>query len=169
MDPVPAPLQLRDPPAGRPGVVLSDRDYRPLAGYPFQRWGERTGRPWHDVRPLTADAARRVWRRALLLMGIEFDGPLPADRFPRQDALDLRDPASPWDESTVRDWLLARSVDPGAPVLACYGPEWAVEVAWADFCDFWLTFLWVDACAFPASEAWFVRSSGERFVAGRRD
>src|SRR4051794_40779898 len=95
VDPLPTVLSLPEPPpvADRPGVsrvVLAERDYRPLAGYPFQRWGERTGRPFAAVRPLTADAARRVWRRAMLLNGADFDGPLPADRFPRQDALDLR-------------------------------------------------------------------------------
>ena len=102
----------------------------------------------------------------MLLNGAGWDDALPVDRYPRQSRLDLRHPDEPWDESSVRDWLLARSPDRGRPVLACYGPEWAVEVAWGDFCDHWLTFLWVDACAWPASGEWFLRYAGEQFLFG---
>ena len=151
------------------GVIsLEEKDYRPIAGYPFQRWGERAGRPFADLRPLGPDAARRVWRRTVQISGGDWDGALPSDRFPRQDRLNLRDPATAWDEASVRDWLLAHCPDRNRPVLACYGPEWAVEVEWGAFCDHWLTFLWVDACAWPTSEAWFLRCYNELFVFGHR-
>ena len=174
------PLDLLQPPstARRPrvpegvtpagGFTLTGRDYRPLAGYPFQRWGERTGLPFAGLRPLGPDAARRAWRRAAQITGGEWDAGLPPDRYPHQDRLDLRDPNTPWDEATVRDWLLARLADRDQRVLACYGPEWTVELDWGTFCDHWLTFLWVDACAWPTSEAWFLRCCNELFVLGRR-
>ena len=149
-------------------IVLVEKDYRPIAGYPFQRWGERDGRPFCDIRPLSPDAARRAWRRTVLLNGAEWDGSLPTDWYARQDELDLRDPVVPWDEASVRDWLAARGVNRNERVLACYGPEWVIEIDWATFYDHWLTFLWVDACAWPTSEAWFLRYAGERFVFGRK-
>jgi hypothetical protein len=161
--PSPPPARPRD---GGRAISLTEKDYRPLAGYPFQRWGERTGLPFASLRPLGPDAARRAWRRTAELAGGEWDGGLPPDRYPSQSRLDLRDPATPWDEGSVRDWLLARFPDRDRRVLACYGPDWAVEIGWGTFCDHWLTFLWVDACAWPVSEQWFLRYCNDAMVFG---
>lgn len=148
-------------------LVLREADYRPIDGYPFQRWGERTGPPFVDIRPLTSAAAARVWRRTVELNGHGWDDALPPDAFPEQSVLDLRDAALAWDRQVVRDWLLGRQPDRDVRVLACYGPEWAVELAWGAFCDHWLTFLWVDACAWPVCESWLLRFANERLTFGR--
>src|SRR5688572_898580 len=54
-------------------VLLSDRDYVAIDGYAFQRWGERSGSPYRDIRPLAESAARRVWERAIRINGDEPD------------------------------------------------------------------------------------------------
>jgi hypothetical protein len=150
------------------GLVLTDKDYRPIAGYPFQRWGERVGRPFSQIRPLSEGAAAAVWRRVLQLNCLGWDGALPADRYPRQERLDLRASGESWDEQTVRGWLLDRACEPGQPVLLCYGPQWVASVDWDVFCDHWLTFCWVDVCVCPASEQWVLRHDSEVFVFGQR-
>jgi hypothetical protein len=149
-------------------VLLTDRDYVAIDGYAFQRWGQRSGSPYRDIRPLAEGAARRVWERAMRINGDEPDDALPRDAFPLQAGLDLRGGGAEWDEQTVRAWLLDRHAGRGDRVLVCYGPQWAVEVNWGVFCDHWLVFLWVTPCCVrPASEEWFLRFSDETFVFGR--
>ena len=70
-------------------MLLTDRDYVAIEGYPFQRWGERSGSPYRDIRPLGEAAARRVWERAMRLNGDEPEGALPRQTFPVQGSLDL--------------------------------------------------------------------------------
>jgi hypothetical protein len=158
-----------------PPLVASD--YRPIAGYAFQRWGERSGEPYSRIRPLTEVAARRVWLRTLQLAppsaGPAWDEPaeaadaLPAELFPEQLRLELNSDADGWDADSVRAWLAGLAVQ-SQPVLLCYAPQWAVEVDWDVFCDHWLVFTWVEACAWPASEEWLLRCGSQRLVFGRR-
>src|SRR5688500_14357912 len=149
-------------------VPLTERDYVGIDGYPFQRWGERAGSPYRDIRPLGESAARRVWERAMRINGDEPDSALPRETFPHQVCLDLRAAGSDWDEHSVRAWLLERHAGRGDKVLVCYGPQWAVVVDWGVFCDYWLVFLWVTPCCVrPASEEWFLRYADEAFAFGR--
>jgi hypothetical protein len=149
-------------------MLLTDRDYVPVEGYAFQRWGERSGSPYRDVRPLGESAARRVWERAMRLNGDEPDDALPPHTFPLQARLDLRSADGDWNEETVRAWLLEQHARRDEKVLVCYGPKWAVEVSWGVFCDYWLVFLWVTPCCVrPASEEWFLRHSDETFLFGQ--
>ena len=146
-------------------VLLSDRDYVAIDGYPFQRWGERAGSPYRDIRPLAEGAARRVWERAMRMNGDEPDSALPRQVFPSQARFDLR--TDEWHEAAVRAWLLERHAGRGEKVLVSYGPQWAVEVDWGVFCDYWLVFLWVTPCCVrPASEEWFLRFADETFLFG---
>src|SRR5688572_29483459 len=121
-------------------MLLSDRDYVAIEGYAFQRWGERSGSPYREIRPLAEKAARRVWERAMRINGDEPDAALPRESFPFQTSLDLRCGDAEWDEQTVRKWLLDRHAVREDRVLVCYGPQWAVEVSWGVFCDHWLVF-----------------------------
>jgi hypothetical protein len=149
------------------GIVLSEKDFRPIRGYPFQRWGERTGRPFCDIRPLSGDAARRLWQTVQRVNHAEWDGSLPSELFPQQAHMNLRDHAQEWDEQSVRRWLLEHEPRREREVLVSYGPHWAVSVDWGTFCDHWLVFLWVPACVWPTSEGWVLRYADEQLVFGR--
>lgn len=149
-------------------LSLSETDYQPIERFAFQRWGERRGAPYCDIRPLTTTAAERVWRWALRHVAVSEDDPLPHDLYDRPARLDLAT-SGDWDESTVRDWLLGHVPRRDAHTLVTYGPQWAVRVPWGTFCDHWLTFCWPGACcAWPESEEWVLRHDPDQFLLSRR-
>ena len=149
-------------------LSLSEADYRPIEQFAFQRWGGRRGSPYQEIRPLSAGAAERVWRRTLQLAAVGEAGTLAGDLFDRQARLDLS-ASSDWDEAAVRAWLLEQVPRRDQLSLIAYGPPWAVAVPWGTFCDHWLTFCWPEACCvWPVTEEWLVRHDRDHFVAGWR-
>ncbi len=148
------------------GIDLGENDYLPLAQCAFQHWGEREGEPFTRIRPLTPDAAERVWRRTASMAAQEWAaGVNGAD--PGEALLDLRAIDS-WTEQTVRDWLLDRVGDRDELVLVCYQPRVAIRVPWGTLCDHWLKLFWTGGCAWPLSERWVMVHDGDRFAIGRR-
>ena len=148
--------------------VLTESDYRPIEGYPFQRWGERTGRPFRDIRPLSEAAAARVWKRTLRIHAADWDGPIPHDAYPRRRALDLS--GADWTEESVRGWLM--DTVPAAddePVLVSYAPQWAVTVDWSVLCEYWLTFFWTAAAVRVPDERWVLYQADDRLAFGGRE
>jgi len=155
------------------GITLSEADFRPIAGYEFQHWGERSAQPpYAAIRPLTPVAAERVWRRAAQL------GTTPwadvtagaGDAAPGAGRLDLQRPDADWDERTVRRWLLDRVPDRDLQVIVCYQPTVAIAVPWGLLCDHWLVLLWTGGCVWPPSEAWVLVHDGDQFAfASRRN
>ena len=149
-------------------IELTDADYAPLAELQFQHWGERARPPFSELRPLTADAALRVWQRtaALAAAGWAEAGEGEGDDV-HAGRLDLRNEAD-WSESSVREWLLARVADRDEPVIACFQPRVAVRVAWGVLCDHWLVLLWTGGCVWPASAGWVLVHDGDQFLFGKR-
>src|SRR5688500_3769730 len=58
---------IRAPMASDGPLQLREQDYLPLAECAFQHWGEREGEPFTHLRPLTPDAAERIWRRTSVM------------------------------------------------------------------------------------------------------
>ncbi len=145
---------------------LSDTDFVPLDQCQFQRWGERGGPPFSEIRPLGEAAAERVWARAVALSSAAWarDG---ADA----DEIDLA--SVDGDEDAVKRrvaaWLRRRDAGgrPDEPVILCYQPRVAVVVPWRVVCDHWLVFFWTPGCAWPVSEDWVLVHDGDRFAFGR--
>jgi hypothetical protein len=147
------------------GITLSEGDFRPIAGYEFQHWGERTGQPYAAIRPLTPAAAERVWRRAVELGGVPWaDGGTDAGA----GRLDLQRPDAEWDDRTVCRWLLERVPDRDLEVLVCYQPQVAVAVPWGLLCEHWLLLLWTGGCVWPPDEAWVLVHDGDQFAFAAR-
>src|SRR5215217_1220051 len=99
------------------GWELTEKDYVPLAECQFQHWGERCGAPYSHIRPLSAAAAERVWRRTAALAATGWAEADAGDC----DRLDLA-ACGDWDASTVRQWMLSRCVDRNQTVFVCYQP-----------------------------------------------
>ena len=144
-------------------LQLREQDYLPLAECAFQHWGEREGEPFTHLRPLTPDAAERVWRRTSVMAARQWAE--SADD--AAGVLDLRT-ADDWDTESVRDWLLTQVADREAPVVVCYQPRIAVQLPWGVACEHWLQFFWTSGCAFPISEDWVMVHDGDRFAVGRK-
>ena len=142
------------------GIVLTEKDYQPLATYTFQHWNERTGPAFCNMRPLTEDAARRVWQRACVMTQAAWADGEGNHRFDLQN--------SDWDGPRVRDWLLACVPERDHRVIVCFQPQSAISVPWGDLCDHWLLLLWTGGCAWPADERWVMVHDGEQFVFGKR-
>lgn len=142
-------------------IELSENDFVPLSECQFQHWGEHTGRPWCEVRPLGEGAAERVWRRTAALSAASWAEGAGADR------LDLRGDDE-WTPESVRDWLAARGPAPDHRVLVCYQPRVAVSVPWGVLCDHWLVFFWTGGCVWPQDERWVLVHDGDQFAFGRR-
>jgi hypothetical protein len=154
-------------------LELCEHDYLPLAECTFQHWGEREGEPFSHLRPLTPDAAERVWRRTSAMAAQEWaaceagGGGDVGGIAGRSAMLDLRVEES-WTEATVRQWLLEQVADREQPIVVCYQPAIAVRVPWGVLCDHWLLLFWTGGCAWPLNEAWVMVHDGDRFAVGRR-
>lgn len=144
-------------------IELTERDYTPLAAFPFQHWDERTGPPYSLLRPLTPDAARRVWQRAVRFSGLSWSDAVAGS----SNRFDLLSDQTDWDEPTVRNWLLAQVPIREQRVILCFQPEVAVCVDWGVLCDHWLKLFWTAGCAWPLSERWILLHDGNQFVFGR--
>ena len=146
-------------------IELTDADCVPPAEFQFQHWGERAGMPYCALRPLSPDAAFRVWRHTAALSQAAWENsPGDADA----GLLDLRD-AGDWSADTVREWLLARVGDRGQSVVACFQPRVAVRVDWGVLCDHWLVLLWTGGCVWPESGGWVLLHDGDQFLFARGD
>jgi hypothetical protein len=148
------------------GIELTDADCAPPAELQFQHWGGRAGMPFCALRPLTAEAAMRVWRHTAAMSSAAWrQGPDPA-----ADAglLDLRG-AEEWSEASVREWLLARVPDREQPVVACFQPRVAVRVPWGVLCDHWLVLLWTGGCVWPETGDWVLVHDGDQFLFARNE
>jgi hypothetical protein len=142
-------------------IELTEHDYIPLSECEFQHWGQHSGPPYSEIRPLCAEAAQKVWRRTLAMAASAWSEASPESQF------DLRGPAE-WSETSVRDWLLSQVADRSATVLVCFQPQVAICIAWGVLCDHWLIFLWTGGCVWPASEDWVLVHDGDQFVFGRK-
>jgi len=150
---------------GGMAITLSNSDFVPLEAFEFQHWGDRDpGRPPFDaVRPLSADAARRVFARASRLGSETWD-----DADDALCRLDLRADEG-WSPPMVREWLLARVGARDVPVIACFQPTTAVVVPWGVLCDHWMQLLWTGGCVWPVEhEAWVLVHDGDQFAFGHR-
>lgn len=146
-------------------IELTHADYAPPAELQFQHWGERPGMPYSALRPLTPDAARRVWRHtAAAAAGAWADGGR-RDAAAAAGRFDLRE-VPDWSESSVRDWLLTRVADRDLPVLACFQPTVAVRLPWGVLCDHWLVLLWTGGCVWPVTGDWVLIHDGDLFEFG---
>ena len=146
---------------------LTPKDFVPLDQCEFQHWGERSGAPFDEIRPLCDAAAERVWARTAALSAGTWSAAGPG-----ADLIDLA--SMDWDEETVKRhvslWLRRRDAggSEDREVILCYQPRVAVVVPWRVVCDHWLVFFWTPACAWPASEEWVLVHDGDRFAFGRR-
>jgi len=155
--------------ATRMAIELTEKDFVPLEQCQFQHWGDRTGAPFDQIRPLGDAAAERVWARAAALSSATW-----SEAAPGGDQIDLG--SVDGDEKTVKRhvaaWLRRREASdgpgPDQPVILCYQPRVAVVVPWAIVCEHWLIFFWTPACAWPTSEQWVLVHDGDRFAFGRR-
>jgi hypothetical protein len=143
-------------------LQLREQDYLPLAECAFQHWGQREGEPFTHLRPLTPDAAQRVWHRTSAMAAREWADSADADA-----VLDLR-ALDDWSNDSVRDWLLGQVGNREQAIVVCYQPKVAVHVPWGVACDHWLKLFWTSGCAFPLSEEWVMVHDGDRFAVGKR-
>lgn len=136
--------------------MLSESDFLPLSDFAFQHWNQRSGPAFADVRPMTEDAARRMWRRTLEMCSAEW-----ADRDASQ-RFDLR--SGHWQTSDVCKWLCSLGPQSDQPVIVCFQPQSAVTVPWSSLCAHWLILLWTGGCAWPPTGDWLLVHDGDQFA-----
>src|SRR5688500_3725056 len=107
-------------------IQLADADFLPLSECDFQHWGERSGMPYCEIRPLGPGAARRVWQRTVAMAALAWSDEEAGDDSAR---LDLRG-TDDWDEPAVTRWMRGHVTNPDEPVIVCYQPGVAVMVPW---------------------------------------
>lgn len=140
---------------------LSRDDFIPLSQFEFQHWGDRAGGLYEHVRPLSPQAAQRVWRRAAELSSATWSGGGDG-----QSRMNLA--TDNWTTESVRDWLLLHESDGDCEVIACYQPGIAVQITWRVLCERWLTFFWTGGCIWPLNESWILVHDGDQFAFGMK-
>ena len=145
-------------------IHIEEIDFRPLDEFPLKwrwtdaRWNKLPANTLDSIQPLTESKARALCQYSL---AFEEQSGLIESLFESTARINTSG-----DESKIRQWLIACSLDLNQTVVVSWDNKLAVLVRWEVFCGYWDDFCYPssdDVAIFPLSGEWMLSYSHDEY------